>query len=45
MRLRSRLAKNWFPVAVVNIFVDGAKKENLWVKNGVVLAKGGVIHT
>lgn len=34
-----------FPVTTMNMATDGAKKDNLWIRNGYVLTKDGVIHT
>ncbi|MGJ8670610.1 MAG: hypothetical protein ACSHXK_14060 [Oceanococcus sp.] len=34
-----------FPVTAMNMATDGAKKDNLWIRNGYVLEKDGVIHT
>ena len=34
-----------FPVTAMNMATDGAKNDNLWIRNGYILTKDGEIHT
>lgn len=34
-----------FPVTALNMATNGAKKDNLWIRNGYILTKDGKIHT